>query len=632
MNASWMIGSAITSICFACAAMALESVGALYRRMPLRWVWVGALAASLAFMGVGLLPRTVATVVPVMPMSALGAEGRGVPAAAPSVKSAVKAPLAPVPAKPVKIELPPVPPGAERVVFVAWDTASAILALLLFVARWRLREERSEWTRGRIAGTRLLISTDFGPAIVGVVDPEIVVPRWVAELDEPARVAIVAHEAEHLRARDPMLLLAGLVTVVLLPWNPGLWLCWRGLRRTIELDCDARVLARGMERTDYANVLLGAWQRARSSWLPSPAFAERASGLGKRVEHLMRPEPRRRTMRTLAGVGAAATFVVIASVTPAAGQGGKSAAPDGPYPLVFIDGVKRPDLPPRYRYTGAVVPETTTTPEFKITYKGPIAVDSAADKLYPSRENLSLMQTISAPASVAHFGQEAKYGAVLYYTKQYRNAGGSILYAREGSHAAPMMDPGTPPDVQAQRIVDRMFVTIPLTAAQKAAAFALAAKYVAAQRALPHGPLLATWPRIVQITDERDEAMRALLTRKEDLEIFDVHAMEGKPHGVVTPDAVADNMYINLFVYDTITLTKIAQVRAHEIIRHALIEERALYDRAPNDFEGRVAIRRTRDADLRALLTSDRDRAKFDVRAERTMRGELQPPSKPKTL
>ena len=338
-------------------------------------------------------------------------------------------------------------------------------------------------------------------------------------------------------------------------------------------------------------------------------------------------------MRTVIGVGAAAVFVLIASVTPAAGQqSGVAAAANGPYPLVIIDGVKRPDIPPRYRFTGAVVAETTATPAFKITYHGPVVLDSAADKLYPSRENLSLMQTIAAPASVAHFGPEARYGVALYYTRQYRNAGGSILFPAEGEQSAPRMDPATPADVRAERIVDRMFAGISLTEAQKSAAIAIAAKYVAAQSALPHGPVLAVWPRIVQIADERDVALRALVKGDDDLAKFDVHAMEGKPHGTVTPDAIADNMYINLFVYDTITLTKAAEVRAREIIRHALIAEQALFDRSPDDFDGRVAIRRKRDADLRALLTSDRDRAKFETRAERTMKGELLPPSKPKTL
>lgn len=329
-------------------------------------------------------------------------------------------------------------------------------------------------------------------------------------------------------------------------------------------------------------------------------------------------------MRTLLGVAMATGFVLVASVTPAAGQrAGAGAAANGPYPLVIIDGVKRPDLPPRYRYVGAVVAETTTTPAYEITYRGRTVADTIADKLYPRHEDISLMQMISAPASVAHFGQAAKYGAVLYYTRKYRNAGGSILFPTEGHQSAPAMDPATPADVRSQRVVDAMFAGITLTADQRASATAIADKYVAAQMAMPHGPSLAIWPRIVKITDERNVAMRALLTRNDDLAKFDVHVVESRPRGTVTPDAIADNMYINLFVYDTITLTKEAQLRAHEIIKHSLLEDVALFDRAPDDFDGRVALRRKRDAELRTLLTSDRDRTKFDARAERTMNMEM---------
>lgn len=628
MNASWILGSAIAAILFASAAWMLERVVALYRRMPLRWVWVAAIGASLAFTAVGLLPRHSATIVAGDSYVQLGdGTAATVPALLPArglgrvQASGIRASLASI----SKIGLPNIGPRTERGIFIAWAVASASLALFLLAAAWRLRAEKNEWRHSRVAGTPLLISPDFGPAIVGVLHPEIVVPQWITELDDASRRAIVAHEVEHLRVHDSVLLFVGLAVVVAMPWNPGLWLCWRGLRRTIELDCDSRVLASGMERTEYANILLAAWHRARVGWLPSPAFAERASGLGKRVEHLMRPEPRRRAMRTILGVAGAAALVLIASVTPAAGQrAGASNGSDAPYPLVIIDGVKRPELPPRYRYTGEVVAETTTTPTFKITYKGPTVLDSAADKLYPSRENLALIQTISAPSSVAHFGPDAAYGASLYYTKQYRNAGGAILYPNEGSQAAPMMPPGTSPSVIAGRIYDRMFAGISLTSASRATAMGIIGKYVTGTAALAKGPMLAVWPRVVDLTDERDAALRALLTREDDLAKFDVHATEGKPHGVATPDAIADNMFINLFELDKITLAKATEIRAHEIIKSALIDERALYGRAPGDFDGRVAIRRKRDADLRTLLTSDSDRAKFDVRAERTMNAELQ--------
>ena len=495
-----------------------------------------------------------------------------------------------------------------------------MLVLVLLGAAWRLRDERDEWSCARVAGTRILLSQDFGPAIVGVLHPEIVVPQWITELDEPSRRAIVAHEAEHLRAHDPALLFAGLVVAVLMPWNIGLWLCWRGLRRTIELDCDARVLAGGVEGSDYANVLLGAWQRARSSWLPSTAFAERASGLGKRVEHMMRPEPRRRVMRTIIGIGVATSLVFFAGATPSAGQGVEQAG--GPYPLVIIDGVKRPELPPRFRYTGAVVAETTTTPTFRITYRGPTKLDSAANKLYPSDDEISSFQRIDAPASVVHFGPEAKYGAMLYYTKKYQAAGGAILFPSEGDRGAPRADPSTPPAVMAQRIYDRMLNGISLPAAKRQEALTIILRERAAQTALGGGPALAIWPKRMKLQDERDASLRELLVSDTERAKFDVHVAE-QPHAAIDADAVARNMYINLFVYDTIAMSKDAESKAHGIIRRALTMEVALYDRTPSDFDGRVAIRRKRDAELRALLTSDRDRAKFDVRAERTMQGEL---------
>jgi hypothetical protein len=356
----------------------------------------------------------------------------------------------------------------------------------------------------------------------------------------------------------------------------------------------------------------------------SPAFAERASGLGRRVEHLMRPEPRRRTMRTLIGVAVAAVFVLVACVTPAARQ--RASVAGGPYPLVIVDGVKRPDMPPRFRYTGPVVAETTTTPTFEVTYRGPSVLDTAADKLYPRRDDIAEMQVIAAPASAVHFGPEAKYGAMLFYTKQYRAAGGAILAPAEGHRAAPKADPNTPAGEMAQRIFDRMFNGISLNSDQRSAALAIIRKAQAAQAALAGGPVLAIWPRLMTLFDERDLALRALLTTDADRAKFDVHAAEAQPRTSLDATSVARDMFINLFVFDTLTLNKDAEVKAHGIIRRALVEEVALYDRTPDDFDGRIAIRLKRDAELRALLTSDRDRAEFDVRAERTMKGELRRP------
>ena len=147
-------------------------------------------------------------------------------------------------------------------------------------------------------------------------------------------------------------------------------------------------------------------------------------------------------MRTVIGVTVAAAFVAVACATPAARPAANSA--DGPYPLVIIDGVKRPDLPPTRRYTRPVVVETTTTPSFRITYRGPTAPDTAARNQYPRPEDVEEMQMIDAPPAVALFGPEARYGAVLYYTKKYRAGGGAIIAPTEGSRAAKKAAAATP--------------------------------------------------------------------------------------------------------------------------------------------------------------------------------------------
>jgi hypothetical protein len=253
-------------------------------------------------------------------------------------------------------------------------------------------------------------------------------------------------------------------------------------------------------------------------------------------------------------------------------------------------------------------------------------LDTAAAKLYPADDDIAQTQIINAPASVTHFGSAAQYGAVLYYTKKYRLAGGSLLFPSDGSLSARRADPNTPVDVMSERILANMFAAITLTPAQKAAALPIIEKALTAQRAVSAGPILATWPKLMKIQDDRDAALRQLLTNQNDRVQFDTRAAEGR-HGVsVNTESVAENMYVNLFKLTSLTMNGDADVKAHAIIRAALGDDLALFNRAPNDAAGRIAIRRTRDADLRALLTTDADRAKFDAQAERTMKMEVPSP------
>ena len=87
-----------------------------------------------------------------------------------------------------------------------------------------------------------LVTDDVGPAVVGLLRPRIVVPRWVTMALPSHQAAVIAHEQSHLDARDPQLFTLALALLVFMPWNLPLWWQLRRLRYAIEIDCDARVL------------------------------------------------------------------------------------------------------------------------------------------------------------------------------------------------------------------------------------------------------------------------------------------------------------------------------------------------------------------------------------------------------
>ena len=503
--------------------------------------------------------------------------------------------------------------------FGLWIVASLVLLALLAVATARLHVERASWTRQDVAGMHVLVSPEFGPAIVGVLHPEIVVPDWVLTLDAASQRAIVAHEEEHRAAHDPALLLAGLAALVVMPWNIGLWMSWRGMRHAIELDCDARVLARGVDGGEYARVLLGAWKSARGRWLPSTAFAERASGLGARVEHLMRPEPRRRAMRTAIGTLVTVGLVAMACVTPPPRAAAQAVA--GPYPLVVIDGVKRPDIPPRFRFEGPVVAETLTTPIYRVVYRGRMVEDTTTRLLYPTEKDSAMIQTLWSPVSVAHFGDQARYGAELYYTKRYRDAGGAIIAPGEGNMMVRAASNQNAPAVDvAPQIYNNLFNGITLPADARSQAMAIISAEYTEQRTL-HGPMLLIWPRRIELHTARDADLRGLLSTDAERARFDVRSREGNMPSV-TADMVAQNMYTNFF--QTPGTSAETKARAVVIITASINDDLVAYRRNPTDLEARLALRNKRDAELRPLL-SEADRARFDKIAARTRDAEIKP-------
>jgi TonB family protein len=146
----------------------------------------------------------------------------------------------------------------------------------------------------------VLLSHEVGPAVVGVVRPAIVVPRWTLAWAEPMQRLVVRHEGEHIRARDPLLILAATVAAALIPWNLALWFQLRRLRLAVEVDCDARTLRGGGDVATYGDLLLRVGARGSATALAAAAFAEPRSFLERRIRAMTDRTPRNRAARAAA--------------------------------------------------------------------------------------------------------------------------------------------------------------------------------------------------------------------------------------------------------------------------------------------------------------------------------------------
>lgn len=174
-------------------------------------------------------------------------------------------------------------------VLAAWAGATLALLGITLAGLLRLRTARRGWVEQEMDGATVLVSRDVGPAVVGLVRPTIVVPAWVADLEDGPRRLILAHESEHLRGRDPVVLAAGLAAAVLMPWNAGVWWVFSRLRQAVETDCDHRVLRHEPGSVHrYASLLLQVGTRTARPVPLGAGFGECTSSLERRIRTMVK--------------------------------------------------------------------------------------------------------------------------------------------------------------------------------------------------------------------------------------------------------------------------------------------------------------------------------------------------------
>jgi beta-lactamase regulating signal transducer with metallopeptidase domain len=304
MIATFMLHAVIVGAWCAAAAWAVEQ-GLAHGGAPRRMAWVLGMLASA-----------------VIPLAALVANGDAQTATASLSMSPVASARDLAPALFMsQVHLPAMParPTLERVLALCWSGLSFTALLVYVAASWRLARRARGWSRYSPTRDDVLLADDIGPAVFGLLRPRVVLPRWLGTASGTTQDLVLAHERQHVAARDPQLLALALALVALMPWNlPLLWQL-RRLRFALEVDCDTRVLNTDTDPAEYGEALLFVSQRDAPAPAGAIALVERASQLERRIEIMTAAAHRFRKSIALAAVvlGAACLFMATSITAPA---------------------------------------------------------------------------------------------------------------------------------------------------------------------------------------------------------------------------------------------------------------------------------------------------------------------------
>ena len=307
MMTLWMIYAILVAALVAIGALAVERALRI-ARLPARWIWAAAIPLAIGLTMRAPLPEASPTFALAVTPSPPRIQGRDAPAWRAILGARIEraAEWLDVSRSARALGASAVARVDDRFAVAVWLALTTGLGFIFFGVHTRFVAARRRWPRADLHGQTVHISSHVGPAAIGVVNPGIVVPQWLLSRPESDQRLALAHESEHLRARDPQLLVAACLAVVLFPWNPALWFVVARLRLAIEVDCDRRVLRRGAPAAAYGSLLVSVAELARPLRPSALALADDSSHLKTRIlamdTHSLRLGRTRATLAALAGV------------------------------------------------------------------------------------------------------------------------------------------------------------------------------------------------------------------------------------------------------------------------------------------------------------------------------------------
>jgi beta-lactamase regulating signal transducer with metallopeptidase domain len=143
----------------------------------------------------------------------------------------------------------------------SWPACLACIYFLgvsVLLARLAIGAARAHMLVRRAAnrGGRLTSESCAAPITVGWLTPTVILPKCWEKWPKAQLDAVLTHEGEHARRRDPLVQWLALLNRAVFWFHPLAWWLERKLSALAEEACDAAVLARGHDPFKYSEYLL----------------------------------------------------------------------------------------------------------------------------------------------------------------------------------------------------------------------------------------------------------------------------------------------------------------------------------------------------------------------------------------
>jgi len=316
--AGWMLYALLVGSVVIVSAIAAHDAQRAANR-PVRFIWLGAIVAIVAISALAPLRESTAVVTlpaslepsTFQPIAYTTADRWALPTWIRSARDLAAAPFTAVMTV-SKGPLERLPVDVHRLLGLGWLIASMATLGVFVLSYRRSRRRMQQWPVRQIGDTAARVSPAIGPAVIGLAPAEIIVPSWLLQRPLEEQRLVLTHEVEHVRARDPWVLVIACAAVAVMPWHPALWYALGRLRLAVELDCDRRVLRQGIPAASYGALLIDL--SALRTALPSamPAFTCSGSYLERRLVAMTARRSRFATSRRALGAIIAVAALVTA--------------------------------------------------------------------------------------------------------------------------------------------------------------------------------------------------------------------------------------------------------------------------------------------------------------------------------